>query len=79
MRPEPLPREIQAGAHEPPSDIQMLMHGAWLLAGIAITLAACTAADEADLHAVPAGPNVAVAHLAPQADAPSGNVQDMTY
>jgi hypothetical protein len=79
MRTQPLPREIIAGMNEPPSDIQMIVHTAWLIAGIAIALAACTAVDEADLHAKPAPQNENVARVAPQLGAIQGNVQDMTY
>jgi uncharacterized membrane protein len=83
MRTESITREIQAGVREPASDIQLLMHGAWLVAGIAIALASagCTVADEADLHASPApgSANVNVAHMTPQAKDPGGNVQDLTY
>jgi hypothetical protein len=78
MRTEPLSREIQSGFDEPPTDIQLLMHGAWLVAGIAISLAACTTADES-VHAAPVGANQNVARAAPQASATSGNVQDLTY
>lgn len=78
MRTEPLHREIQSGFDEPATDIQLLMHAAWLLAGVAIALAACTTADEA-AHAAPADANQNVARTAPQAQATSGNVQDLTY
>ena len=74
MRTESLSREIHAGPQEPPNDIQLLMHSAWLLAGIAIALAACTASD-----AAPPEPNKNVAHLTPQTTADNGNVQDLTY
>ena len=77
----PLPPDanMNAGARDmdPPTDLQIMIHTAWLLAGVAIALAACTAADEAQLHQVP--PEQNVAHLAPQANATSGNVDDMTY
>lgn len=75
----PLPPQMnsQAGVREVPTDIQMMIHTAWLLAGIAIALAACTSTDESRLHAAPAEQNVA--HMAPSANATSGNVQDMTY
>ena len=82
MRTEPICREIHAGPQDPPSDIQLLMHAAWLLAGVAIALAGCNVTDEADLHAAPGAEqnaNVNVAHLAPQTKDSSGNVQDMTY
>jgi hypothetical protein len=81
MRHDPLPREIEAGTLEPPSDVQLLMHAAWLLAGVAIALAAsaCTVADEADLHAAKPDPNQNVAHAQPSTTATSGNVQDMTF
>jgi hypothetical protein len=65
--------------HVAPNDIQMMVHGAWLLAGIAIALAGCTVADEASLHDVPANPNTNVAHMQPAPNAQSGNVQDLTY
>jgi hypothetical protein len=81
MRHDPLPREIEAGAFEPPTDIQLLMHTAWLLAGVAIALAAsaCTVADEAQLHAAPPEPHQNVAHAKPSTTAGNGNVEDMTY
>lgn len=80
MRTEPICRDIQAGLHEPPTDIQMVMHAAWLLAGVAIALAGCTVADESDIHAAPVSdPNVNVAHLTPQTKDAAGNVQDLTY
>jgi hypothetical protein len=81
MRTEPISREIHSGLQDPPSDIQMLMHAAWLLAGVAIALAGCTAADEADLHAAPSRieANQNVARFAPQTQDSGGNVQDMTY
>jgi hypothetical protein len=78
MRTEPLSREIQSGFDEPATDIQLLMHAAWLLAGVAIALAACTTADES-INAAPADANKNVARAAPQASATSGNVQDLTY
>ena len=78
MRTEPISRELQAGLHEPPTDIQMLMHAAWLLAGVAIALAGCTSSDAA-VQAKPAQANENVAHLAPQAKDAGGNVQDLTY
>jgi hypothetical protein len=55
----------------------MLVHSAWLLAGIAIMLAACSAADDAALRAAPEATNIA--HATPQPNAASGNVQDLTY
>jgi hypothetical protein len=80
MRTESMPREMEAGVCEPPNDIQMLMHGAWLLAGVAIAIAAtaCTVADESQLHAAPPQ-NENVAHAPSSPTATSGNVQDMTY
>jgi hypothetical protein len=70
-------REIQAGAFDPPSDIEMVMHAAWLLAGVAIALAAagCTGSEAAN----PAPPNANVAHAKPASSATDGNVQDLTY
>ena len=81
MRTEPISREIHSPLQDPPSDVQLLMHAAWLVAGVAIALAGCTAADEADLHATPGADaqNVNVAHLTPQTKDAGGNVQDMTY
>ena len=80
MRTEPISREIHSQLQEPPSDIQLLMHAAWLLAGVAIALAGCTATDEANLHATPANDaSQNVAHLTPQTKESGGNVQDMTY
>lgn len=79
--PNPPQRHLEIGMHElePASDIQMLVHSAWLLAGIAIALAACSVADESQLHQVAPDTNTSVAHLEPQANASTGNVQDMTY
>ncbi len=80
MRTEPISRELMAGSFEAPSDIEMLMHAAWLLAGVAIALAAagCTVADEARMRALqPQNENVA--HATPSTTADSGNVQDLTY
>jgi hypothetical protein len=80
MRTEPISRELQAGLHEPPTDIQLLMHAAWLLAGVAIALAGCTAADETAVRtAKAADANENVAHMTPQTKESGGNVQDMTY
>jgi hypothetical protein len=80
MRTPPLPRfEIATRDIDPPTDVQMMVHSAWLLAGIAIALAGCTVADEADLHRAAPDTNTTVAHLAPQANAKSGNVEDLTY
>jgi hypothetical protein len=79
MRTDPISCEIHA-VQDPPTDIQLLMHAAWLLAGVAIALAGCTAADEADLHATPPlDAKTNVAHMTPQTKDPGGNVQDMTY
>ncbi|MGE5093520.1 MAG: hypothetical protein ACM3SO_00170 [Betaproteobacteria bacterium] len=64
---------------DPPTDVQMIVHGAWLLAGIAIAVAGCSVADESQLHQAQPEPNTSVAHLQPQANATSGNVDDMTY
>lgn len=80
MRTEPISRELMAGPFEPPTDIEMVMHAAWLLAGVAIALAAsgCTLADEAKMHTLqPQNENVA--HAAPSATAASSNVEDLTY
>jgi len=79
MRTEPISREIEAGAFEPPSEVQMMMHAAWLLAGVAIALAAagCTGADAAKV--APTNPNENVAHAKPATNASEGNVQDLTY
>jgi hypothetical protein len=82
MRTPALPQhqhEIGAVLIDPPTDLQLILHSSWLLAGIAIALAACTVADESKLHQVPPDTNASVAHLAPQGNATSGNVQDMTY
>lgn len=80
MRTEPISRELMAGPFEPPTDIELVMHTAWLVAGVAIALAAsgCTVADEAKVRALePQNENVA--HTAPSATATGGNVEDLTY
>ena len=81
MKTPQLPQShFEAGIQQvPPNDIQMMVHSAWLLAGIAIAVAGCSVADEANLHQVPADPNTNVAHMQPAPTAQSGNVQDLTY
>ena len=84
MRTEPLPPIDQlpfAQAVEQHTDIQLMVHASWLLAGIAIALAGCTVADEADIHgsAADQARSKAIAHAPPQPSAAAGNVQDLTY
>jgi hypothetical protein len=82
MRTEPLPPIDQipfAEAVEHHTDIQLLVHASWLLAGMAIALAGCTVADEADVHGSVPDKAAAIAHAQPQPNAASGNVQDLTY
>ncbi|HET7401485.1 MAG TPA: hypothetical protein VFJ62_06875 [Usitatibacter sp.] len=82
MRTDPLPSPDQiplahAAAHG--CDIQLLVHAAWLLAGMAIAIAGCSVSDEADLHAQRADPGRNIAHAPPQPNATTGNVEDLTY
>ena len=82
MKTHPLPSLDQipvahAAAHG--YDIRLLVHAAWLLAGMAIALAGCSVSDEADLHAQAPNPGQNIAHAAPQPTAVSGNVEDLTY
>ena len=84
MRTEPLPPIDQlpfAQAIEGHTDVQLMVHASWLLAGIAIALAGCTVADEAEIHGSTADQarSQAVAHAQPQPTAVAGNVQDLTY
>ena len=84
MTTQPLPRELEsAQVLNPPDDIQMLVHSAWLLAGIAIALAACTGTTGngpmPDAKAAVATEKSQGAWPAPAASATSGNVQDLTY
>jgi len=82
MRIDPLPSLDQIpAAHVAPHrcDIQLLVHAAWLLAGMAIALAGCTVSDEADLHAQAREPARNIAHAPPQPGTASGNVEDLTY
>jgi len=81
MRHEAISREMMAGPVEPPNDIELIMHAAWLLAGVAIALAAsgCTASDESQLQARPEAQNQMIAHAKPSPTSSSGNVEDMTY
>ncbi|HET7401793.1 MAG TPA: hypothetical protein VFJ62_08435 [Usitatibacter sp.] len=82
MRTDPLPSLDQipvahATAHG--CDIQLLVHAAWLLAGMAIALAGCSVSDEADLHTQAPNAGQNIAHAPPQPGATSGNVEDLTY
>jgi hypothetical protein len=82
MRTDPLPSLEQipvAHAASHGCDIQLLVHAAWLLAGMAIALAGCSVSDEADLHAQAPNPAQNIAHAPPQPGAASGNVEDLTY
>jgi len=82
MRTDPLPSLEQipaANAVTHGCDIQLLVHAAWLLAGMAIALAGCSVSDEADLHAQAREPARNIAHAPPQPGAASGNVEDLTY
>jgi hypothetical protein len=83
MKTEPLPRDLEVARTNPPDDIQMLVHSAWLLAGIAIALAACTGAPGKgampEAKASLGAQKSQGAWPAPAANATSGNVQDMTY
>jgi hypothetical protein len=82
VRTEPLPSVDQipfVQAVPQHTELRLIVHASWLLAGMAIALAACTVADESDLHAQAPSHMKNLAHAEPQPNAPTGNVQDLTY